>query len=101
MRILSRFRWILPATAMAAGVWIAAAQQPKKVDNGALRNAAKNGEEWLTYGRDQSPSSRPRSSPACWLNESPPPETFLKKCLNKTASPGIHAYESQTKHAPA
>lgn len=32
--------------------WIAAAQQPGRVDDAALRNAAVNGEEWLTYGRD-------------------------------------------------
>src|SRR5277367_876790 len=31
--------------------WISA-QQAKTVDNNALRNAAKNGEEWLTTGRD-------------------------------------------------
>jgi quinohemoprotein ethanol dehydrogenase len=28
------------------------AQQPKRVDTNALRNAAKNADEWLTYGRD-------------------------------------------------
>jgi len=32
--------------------WIASGQQPKKVDTSALRNAAKNGEEWLTHGHD-------------------------------------------------
>src|SRR5271155_1363901 len=36
----------------AAAVWIASAQQPKRVDDNALKNAAKNGDEWLTYGRD-------------------------------------------------
>ena len=29
-----------------------AAQQPKSVDDDALRNAGGNGDEWLTYGRD-------------------------------------------------
>jgi quinohemoprotein ethanol dehydrogenase len=29
-----------------------AAQQPKWVDDAALRNAGANGDEWLTYGRD-------------------------------------------------
>src|SRR3984885_8643895 len=33
-------------------VWIASAQQPKRIDDNALKNAAKNGDEWLTYGRD-------------------------------------------------
>src|SRR6202789_2566789 len=27
-------------------------QQGKRVDDSALKNAAKNGDEWLTYGRD-------------------------------------------------
>lgn len=36
----------------ALTAWIGSAQQAKKVDDGALRNAAKNGEEWLTTGRD-------------------------------------------------
>ena len=31
---------------------MAVAQQPKRVDDNALKNAAKNGDEWLTYGRD-------------------------------------------------
>jgi quinohemoprotein ethanol dehydrogenase len=31
---------------------IASAEQTKKVDTTALRNAAKNGEEWLTHGHD-------------------------------------------------
>ena len=32
--------------------WAAAALQTRKVDDGALKKAAKNGEEWLTSGRD-------------------------------------------------
>ncbi|HEY2379618.1 MAG TPA: PQQ-dependent dehydrogenase, methanol/ethanol family [Terriglobia bacterium] len=32
--------------------WAAFAQQAKRVDTNALRNAKKNGDEWLTYGRD-------------------------------------------------
>ncbi len=27
-------------------------QQARRVDDAALRNASKSGEEWLTYGRD-------------------------------------------------
>ena len=41
----------LVAMAVVAA-WIAGAQQSRKVDSGALKNAAKNGDEWLTYGRD-------------------------------------------------
>jgi quinohemoprotein ethanol dehydrogenase len=44
----SRF---LPAMLLAIG--IACAQTPHKIDDVALRNAAKSGEEWLTYGIDQ------------------------------------------------
>jgi quinohemoprotein ethanol dehydrogenase len=32
--------------------WVAMAQQPGRVDASALKNAAKNGDEWVTYGRD-------------------------------------------------
>jgi glucose dehydrogenase len=32
--------------------WIASGRQPGKVDTSALRNAGKNGDEWLSYGRD-------------------------------------------------
>lgn len=32
--------------------WLSSAQPAKKVDNNALRNAAKNGAEWLTHGHD-------------------------------------------------
>jgi PQQ-dependent dehydrogenase (methanol/ethanol family) len=30
--------------------WIAVAQQPRRVDDSALKNAGKRGDEWLTYG---------------------------------------------------
>ena len=39
-------------TAAALTAWVATAQQPKKVDNNALRSAAKNSEEWITHGHD-------------------------------------------------
>jgi quinohemoprotein ethanol dehydrogenase len=41
------------AAAMTACTLVAVAQQPpKRVDNNVLKNAAKNGDEWVTYGRD-------------------------------------------------
>ena len=43
-------RRYLPAVFLAA---IAFAQQPHKIDDAALRNAGKSGDEWLTYGLDQ------------------------------------------------
>ncbi len=39
--------------AVGGGSWLATAQQVAKVDQSALKNAAKNKGEWLTYGRDQ------------------------------------------------
>jgi quinohemoprotein ethanol dehydrogenase len=46
-------RWCVSFGFAAGGVvWLASAQQPKRVDDNALKNAAKNSEEWLTYGRD-------------------------------------------------
>ncbi|MEO8099252.1 MAG: PQQ-dependent dehydrogenase, methanol/ethanol family [Acidobacteriota bacterium] len=53
----------LVAAAFAVTAFLVSAQQPgsapakqakKKVDDAALRNASKNAEEWLTYGRDYS-----------------------------------------------
>ena len=35
---------------LAGAVWTTLGQQPRKVDDAALRNAGKTGEEWLTYG---------------------------------------------------
>ncbi len=52
MRTLKSLRWSLPVIGLAAGAWVSTAQQPKKVDTAALRNAAKSGDEWLTYGHD-------------------------------------------------
>ena len=40
-------------TAIAGGflwAWIAPGQQPRQIDDAALRNAGKTGEEWLSYG---------------------------------------------------
>src|SRR5262245_28202410 len=37
-------------TGLLLAAWIAAGQQPRRIDDTALRNAGKTGEEWLTYG---------------------------------------------------
>jgi hypothetical protein len=49
MKIL---RLILRSACAVAAAWVASAQQPKRVDDNALKNASKNGDEWLTNGRD-------------------------------------------------
>src|SRR5213078_333905 len=37
-------------TGLLFATWIAAGQQTRRIDDLALRNAGKTGEEWLTYG---------------------------------------------------
>ncbi len=48
-------------------VCMVAGQQVRRVDDGALKNAAKNGEEWLTYGLTQGET---RFSPLKQINTS-------------------------------
>src|SRR5256885_13624577 len=40
----------LSFTGLLYATWIAAGQQTRRIDDVALRNAGKTGEEWLTYG---------------------------------------------------
>src|SRR5262247_1927622 len=40
----------LSLTGLLFATWIAAGQQTRRIDDVALRNAGKTGEEWLTYG---------------------------------------------------
>jgi quinohemoprotein ethanol dehydrogenase len=54
MKKLALIRWIIPTACAALTVWVVLAQQPRLVDSNTLKNAAKNGDEWLTYGRDYS-----------------------------------------------
>src|SRR5437879_696499 len=50
MRVYSK-RWLmLSAVAFIFATWIAFGQQARRVDDVALKNAGKTGEEWLTYG---------------------------------------------------
>src|SRR5215471_4242092 len=43
-------RWLLPLTVILAVNVFVIALQNRRVDENALKNAGKNGEEWLTYG---------------------------------------------------
>jgi quinohemoprotein ethanol dehydrogenase len=52
LRIHRSVRGALLVAAVIGAAWIATAQQPKRVDNNALRRAAQNGDEWLTRGHD-------------------------------------------------
>lgn len=49
---LRRRLWIAPLLIGLSWMPAASAQQTRRVDDAALRNAGKSGEEWLTYGRD-------------------------------------------------
>jgi len=40
---------VFAAVLGSATAWVAQAQQPRKVDDAALRDAARTGEEWITY----------------------------------------------------
>jgi quinohemoprotein ethanol dehydrogenase len=46
-----KMRWVvLSLVGFAMATWITLGQQARKVDDAALRNAGKTGEEWLNYG---------------------------------------------------
>src|SRR5215470_18321050 len=47
-----RTKFLLMGPVVFVGAWMALAQQPKRIDDTALKNAAKDGDEWVTYGRD-------------------------------------------------
>jgi len=54
MRILNGKKlWLVAVTAVLSAS-CAMAQQPRPVDDNALKNAAMNGEDWLTHGHDYS-----------------------------------------------
>jgi len=38
------------AAGLLLWAWVAPGQQPRRIDDAALRNAGKSGEEWLSYG---------------------------------------------------
>ena len=52
MRKVKVVRWALAVGIAALWTTVGAAQQSRRVDDNALRNASKNGDEWLTNGRD-------------------------------------------------
>ena len=56
-------RTLLPALLLAAS--LASAQQIHRIDDVALKNAGKSGDEWLSYGLDQGET---RFSPLTQIN---------------------------------
>src|SRR5213076_1420173 len=41
---------VLSLVGLILATWVAAGQQTRRIDDAALRNAGKTGEEWLSYG---------------------------------------------------
>src|SRR5436190_2977602 len=51
MNMRAQTRWlVLPVAGFVVATWVALGQQARRLDDLALRNAGKTGEEWLTYG---------------------------------------------------
>src|SRR5262245_6323501 len=70
MRAPRKFLLIPLVTPVILGLfaaWIAVAQQPRKIDDAALQNAARLGEEWITYNLGW---SEQRYSPLNQINAS-------------------------------
>jgi len=59
-------KWVVVlALLFSASTWIAVAQNAKRIDDDALRDAAKNKEQWISYNRDWSET---RFSPLDQIN---------------------------------
>jgi glucose dehydrogenase len=64
-RTAHKGRWLIAILAILAVSVAVLAQQGKKIDDNALKNAAKNKEEWISYNRDWSET---RYSPLDQIN---------------------------------
>ena len=60
-----RALWLTLFVGLTLSAWIAAGPQVRQVDESALKNAGKTGEEWLTYGLNQAET---RFSPLNQIN---------------------------------
>src|ERR1700727_938686 len=60
MRIHKATLLVAGLAGLTGSVWMATGQQPRKVDDAAIKNAGKTGEEWLTNGLN---SAETRYSP--------------------------------------
>jgi len=82
--------WMLTVAGIVLGTAVAVAQQAKRVDDAALRNAGSTGEEWLTHGMD--PGEK-RFSPLNQINATNAPRlaqtwAFDVPGGNNNAAPG-------------
>src|SRR3954467_305761 len=53
-RVPRGFRFLSLTVLSMLVVWVAVAQQPRRVDEAALRDAGKTGDEWITYNNNWS-----------------------------------------------
>ena len=59
--------WGASLLGVGLNTWVALSQPARKIDDAALRNAGKTGEEWLTYGLN---SNENRYNPLNQINTS-------------------------------
>src|SRR5262245_49041704 len=45
--------FVVAVAIISLAAWVAVAQQPRRIDDAALKKAGKTGDEWLTYGLNQ------------------------------------------------
>src|SRR5437870_1309488 len=50
MRIRRTTVFLLSSLGFILSTWVATGQQSRRIDDTALKNAGKSGEDWLTYG---------------------------------------------------
>jgi len=67
VRVPRGFRFLTLIVLSMFVVWVAVAQQPRRVDEAALKDAGKTGEDWITYNMNW---SEQRYSPLNQVNAS-------------------------------
>src|SRR5215472_13447471 len=92
-RVPRRTTWALAAGLGVAAAWIAVAQQARQVDDAALKNAGKTGEEWISYNVNW---SEQRFSPLNQIDSSNVSRLGLAWSMEIPAVPGNP--QSQTRH---
>src|SRR5262245_3174652 len=66
-RVPRGFRFLSIVVLSIFVVWVAAGQQARRIDEAALRDAGKTGDEWITYNMNW---SEQRYSPLAQINAS-------------------------------
>src|SRR5437868_13946367 len=79
------FRFLFLVILVTAVVWGAIAQQPKRIDDAALKDAGKTGEDWISYNVNW---SEQRYSPLNQINASNVGRLGLAWATDIPAAPG-------------